>query len=157
LIGKAANLGDSGGLADSGYWRKISVWQSKIETSYNHELWGPFFRVEMKFARGYKQDEVRETQNEMQKTQVVEQRINLGLWTVEKAGRYLGIPPEDIEEAQAEKKTRDEEEMKSSMLRQNVENKRNVEPEQDNRMKAKKKQATQNNNQTNAGGKRINP
>jgi len=94
LVGKAAAGGDSGGLADTGYWRKISVWQSKLEAVYNRELFVPFFGVEMKYRRGYLQDEVRETQNEMQKTSIAEQRMNVGLWTAEDAGEYLDIDSE---------------------------------------------------------------
>ncbi len=157
LVGKAASSGDSGGLADTGYWRKISVWQSKMEGVYNLGLWGPSFDVEMKFKRGYLQDEVRETQNEMQKTQVAEQRVGLGLWTVEAAGEYLDIDSDIIDEAQTQKKKRDEEEMKTSMLNQNLNNNDNVQKNSDAKLKAKKKQTTQNTNQTNAGGKKINP
>ena len=157
LVGKAAAGGDSGGLADTGYWRKISVWQSKLEGPYNRELWVPYFGVEMKFRRGYLQDEVRETQNAMQMTSVAEQRLGLGLWTVEEAGSYLNIDQEIIKEAQEQKKERDEEEMKTSMLRQNLENNDNVMKNQDAKNKAKKKQETQNKNQQNAGGKKINP
>lgn len=157
LVGKAASGGDAGGLADSGYWRKISVWQSKVEAAYNSQLWVPFFGVEMKFRRGYLQDEVRETQNEMQRTSVVEQRLRLGLWTVEEAAKYLGIDEEIVQEAQRQKKEREEEEFKTGMLRQNLENDRNVIPNQDNRLKAKQKQDTQLGNQAKAGGKRINP
>jgi hypothetical protein len=111
----------------------------------------------MKFRRGYLQDEVRETQNEMQRTSVAEQRLKLGLWTVEEAARYLKIDPVILEKAQAEKKLREAEAMKSGMLRQNLENDRNVIPNQDNRLKAKKKQETQMQNQIAAGGKKINP
>jgi len=157
LLGKAASGGDSGGLADSGYWRKISVWQSKIEEPYNSQLWNPYFGVNMKFRRGYLQDEVRETQNEMQKTSIVEQRMRLGLWDLKASGDYLKIDDDVIKRAQEEKKKRDEEELKSGMLRQNLENNGNVIPNQDHRLKAKKKQDTQNNNQKKSGGKKINP
>jgi hypothetical protein len=157
LIGKAASNGDAGGLGDTGYWRKISVWQSKIENAYNKQLWKPFFGVKMKFRRGYLQDEVRETQNDMQKTQVAEQRMRLGLWPVGAAGNYLNIPEEIIIEGQKEKKQRDLEEMKSGMQSQNLDNDGNVIPNQDNRLKRKKKQETQLANQQKAGGKRINP
>ena len=157
LVGKAAAGGDSGGLADTGYWRKISVWQSKMEGIYNRQLWIPYFGVEMKFRRGYLQDEVRETQNEMQMTSVAEQRLRLGLWTVEEAGNYLKIDEEIIKEAQEQKKKRDEEEMKTSMLNQNLNTDSNVQKNQDAKMKAKKRQDTQNKNQQNAGGKKINP
>ncbi len=157
LVGKAASGGDSGGLADTGYWRKISVWQSKLEGPFNRDLWVPFFGVEMKFRRGYLQDEVRETQNAMQMTSVAEQRLRLGLWTVEEAGKYLSIDREIIKEAQEQKKEREEEEMKTEMLRQNLETNDNVMKNQDAKNKAKKKQDTQNKNQQNAGGKKINP
>jgi len=156
LIGKAAAGGDSGGLADTGYWRKISVWQSKLEAVYNRELFIPFFGVEMKYRRGYLQDEVRETQNEMQKTQIAEQRMNIGLWTAEDAGEFLNIDVEIIKKAQEEKKKRDEE-IQSGMLNQNLENNGNVMRNQDAKEKAKKKQTTQNKNQQAAGGKKINP
>jgi len=157
LVGKAAAGGDSGGLADTGYWRKISVWQSKLESTFNRDLWIPHFGVEMKFRRGYLQDEVRETQNAMQMTSVAEQRLRLGLWTIEEAGNYLKIDEEIIKEAQEQKKQREEEEMKSNMLMQNLETNDNVMKNQDAKNKAKKKQDTQNKNQQNAGGKKINP
>jgi len=157
LVGKAAAGGDSGGLADTGYWRKISVWQRKLETTYNRDLWKPYFGVEMKFGRGYLQDEVRETQNEMQKTSVAEQRMSLGLWTVEAAGEYLKIDEEEIVDAQKQKKERDDEILKSGMLLQNQDNNDNVMKNEDAKNKAKKKQDTQKNNQQNAGGKKINP
>jgi hypothetical protein len=149
LVGKAANNGDAGGLADSGYWRKISVWQSKLECVYNRELFKPFFGVEMKFRRGYLQDEVRETQTEVQKNSIAEQRINLGLWTVEKAGEYLGIDEEIIREAQLQKKTRDAEEMKSGLLNQNFNKDKNVIPNQDAQKKAEVKKNTQDKNSAN--------
>jgi len=157
LVGKAAAGGDSGGLADTGYWRKISVWQSKLESTYNRDLWTPYFGVKMKFRRGYLQDEVRETQNEMQRTSVAEQRLRLGLWTVEEAGNYLNIDGEMVKAGQEEKKNREEEEMKTSMLLQNSDNNDNVIKNQDAKNKAKKKQDTQNQNQQNAGGKKISP
>ena len=157
LVGKAAAGGDSGGLADSGYWRKISVWQSKFEATYNRQLWIPYFGVKMKFRRGYLQDEVRETQTEMQRVQIAEQKLNLGLLTVEGAGKYLKIDPEEIVKAQAEKKAREADELKSGMQNQNLNNLDDVQKERDAKNKAKTKQTTQNNNQVNAGGKKINP
>jgi len=159
LIGKAANMGDAGGLADSGYWRIISVIQTKIEEGYNSELWIPFFGTKMKFGRGYKQDEVRETQNEVTKNSVVEQRMRLGLWTATKGGEYLGIDPEEITRAQQEKEKRDKEaaELKTGMMNQEEDNQGNVINEPDKKVKNKRKQDTQNQNQAKAGGKKINP
>ena len=146
LVGKAASGGDSGGLADSGYWRKISVWQSKIETPLNNQLWTTYFGVKMRFGRGYLQDEVRETQNDVQKNSVAEQRLNLGLWTIKAAGKYLKIDEDILEAAQAEKKARDDEELKSGLLLQNQNNNDNVNKEEDAKTRAKKKQDTQKNN-----------
>lgn len=108
LIGKAANNGDAGGLADSGYWRKISVLQSKIEERMNNDLWIPYFGVQMRFGRGYKQDEVRETTIEKTKTDIAEQRIRLGLWTSSAAAEYLDIDEDVLMEAQAELKKREQ-------------------------------------------------
>lgn len=157
LVGKASSKGDSGGLADSGYWRKISVWQSKLEAPLNLKLFEPFFGVKMKFRRGYLQDEVRETQTEIQKTSIAEQRIDLGLWTVEAAGKYLKIDESVIKEAQEQKKQRAQDEMRSGLLLQNQENNDNVMREEDARLKAKQKQDTQKKNQQDSGGKKINP
>ena len=110
----------------------------------------------MKYRRGYLQDEVRETQNEMQKTSIAEQRLNIGLWTAEDAGEYLGIDPEVIKKAQEEKKKRDEE-IASGMLNENLDTNDNVMKNSDAKLKAKKKQDTQKKNQQSAGGKKINP
>lgn len=156
LIGKASSQGDSGGIADTGYWRKISVWQGKMEDVYNRDLFIPFFGVKMRFKRGYLQDEVRETQNEMQKTSIAEQRINIGLWTPEEAGNYLNIDSSIVSEAQSEKKKRDDE-ISSGMLNQNLDTNDNVMKNEDAKTKAKRKQDTQNKNQQNSGGKKINP
>jgi len=47
--------------------------------------------------------------------------------------------------------------MKTGLQRQKLENNDNVMKNQDAKNKAKQKQTTQNNNQQNAGGKKINP
>jgi rhamnose utilization protein RhaD (predicted bifunctional aldolase and dehydrogenase) len=83
--------------------------------------------------------------------------LDLGLWTLEEAGRYLEIDIEVINKAQEEKKKREEEAMKSGELNQNLNNNKDVMPEPDNKLKRKVKQDTQNKNQQNAGGKKINP
>ncbi len=160
LIGKAANNGDAGGLADSGYWRKISVWQSKIEEALNSELFIPYFGTEIKFSRGYKQDEVREVQVDAQKTAVANERIRAGLWTEEDAADYLGIDPEVIRNAMEKKKERDAEQLKlmqeSAPINAPLPNGKVID-EPDKQAKNNKKSETQKNNQTNAGGKKVNP
>lgn len=162
LVGKAANNGDAGGLADSGYWRKISVWQSKIEETYNSAIFEPHFRTRIKFSRGYKQDEVRETQTAKQKTDIAEQRIRLGLWDEEAAASFLGIDPDVLSRAMARAEERKKQAMQemqqsSGMLNQGLNNNGNVQDEPDKRFKNKKRQDSQMTNQTNAGGKNINP
>jgi hypothetical protein len=107
----------------------------------------------MKFNRGYLQDEVREVQTEMVRTQIAEQRLNIGLWTPEEAGRYLNIDEDIVKEAQKNK----QEEIKSGMLNQNLLGDKDVMRNPDQKQKASVKKETQNNNQLNAGGKKINP
>jgi hypothetical protein len=155
LIGKAANNGDAGGLADAGYWRQISVMQSKIESALNNAIFTKYFGLTMEFGRGYKQDEVRETQIEMQKVQIAEQMINLGLWTQEYAGYKLEVPEEVLTQAMSEKEQRDEE-LRSGMLNQNMNNNKDVQQEPDKKLKNSVKQNTQNNNKNN-NGKTITP
>ena len=52
-------------LADSSYWRQISSGQDYHETLFNTQLFNPFFNVNIRFNRSYKQDEIREVQREM--------------------------------------------------------------------------------------------
>ncbi len=148
LIGKSANPAEGGGLADSGYWRKISVWQTKIEEALNRDLWMPFFNVEMKFKRGYKQDEVREIAVDKQKTDVVEQRMKLGLWTVDAAAEYLNIDPAEVKKAQQQQKEIE----KSNLVQQNMLSNQQKMIEGDKRQNDLRKQSTQNNHLALAGG-----
>lgn len=163
LIGKSANLGDSGGLADSGYWRKISVWQTKFEESYNQSLWEPYFGVRMEFARQYKQDEIREVQIAMDMNAIAEQRMQMGLWSIEDAAEYLSIDPDKLEEAQRQKDERDQQQadmqasMKSGLLQQGRNTKSNVQDEPDEKFKNQKRQSTQLMNNNKSKGKNITP
>jgi len=62
LIGSSASGGDGGsGLAESGYWNKISDFQDSIEDLLNSQLFNDLGWA-IKFPRRYKQDEVRESQ-----------------------------------------------------------------------------------------------
>lgn len=157
LIGKAANSGDSGGLADSGYWRKISVWQSKLEEGYNSSLWNPYFGVDFSFRRGYLQDEVREVSTTKMKNDIAQQRIQLGLWTVETAGKYLGIDSEEIASAQEQKKRRDVESSAQSVFNQVQGKLKDVMWEPDKQNVNARRSETQKKNQQDAGGKKVNP
>lgn len=158
LIGKAANNGDAGGLADSGYWRNISVWQSKIEYAYNTGLFNKYFGVNIKFGRGYKQDEVREVDIQVKKVQVAIQAVANGLWTSAYAAKYLDVPEEVFLEAQEEKKRRDAEILaQQTQLHDLKSGDPKVMYEPDKQLKNDVKRNTQNNNQAKAGGKKVNP
>jgi len=61
MIGSAQSGGDSGGLADSGYWSMIEADQRKIEILLNTQLLGQMGIV-TKFRKRYKIDDLRETQ-----------------------------------------------------------------------------------------------
>ena len=103
----------------------------------------------------------------MQKVSIVEQKLRLGLLTVEAAGKYLKIDSEEIAKAQEQKKTRDEaaidmelknsDPMKSGMQNQNLNNNKDVQRERDDKNKANKKKDTQNKNKQNAGGSKQTP
>lgn len=151
LIGKASSMGDAGGLADAGYWRQISVMQSDIENAYNVALFEPYFNVCLTFGRGYKQDEVRETATEMQRVQIAEQMMNLGLWSSEYAAFKLDVPDDVLEEAKVQKEERDaaQAQLDSGMLNQNLTNKKDSMPNPDKQKKNAKKGNTQNRNMQN--------
>lgn len=105
LLGKSANNGDAGGLADAGYWRMISSIQSYFELIYNNQVFRPM-GVKICFNRGYKQDEVREVDITMKKTEIALNRYREGLWNAETTAKYLGIKPEELgkfEEIQKDK------------------------------------------------------
>jgi hypothetical protein len=158
LVGKSSNNGDSGGLADAGYWRQISVLQSNVENPLNNKLFNEYFGVNIEFGRGYKQDEVREIDIEVKKTQVAMQRVNSGFWTVEYAAQYLEVPEEVISKAISDKEDRDKKvlEQNSGIYSASSNNKK-VMDEPDKQQKNLKKQETQNNNKTNNGGSVSNP
>ena len=62
LIGSSAS-GDSGGLAESGYWNKISDFQDSVEDLLNSQMFNELGWA-IKFNRKYKNDEVKESQIE---------------------------------------------------------------------------------------------
>jgi HK97 family phage portal protein len=102
LIGSASSKGDSGGLAEAGYWNRISYLQDTIEDLLNERIFGPHgWRI--KFNRRYKQDEVREAQIQQMnadtvwKFQDILSRNGMRLKT-EKVVGLLHLTPEDIEE-----------------------------------------------------------
>lgn len=69
-----------------GYYKKISFMQKIFENDLNADLWNAF-KVEMKFKRSYKIDEMREAQ-------IVQILTQSGLITVEEARSMMGLEPE---------------------------------------------------------------
>jgi hypothetical protein len=82
-------------VSTEGYYRKISYYQDILEDLINIELLAPF-KVRMKFKKTYLQDEIREVQVAKIMTDTAEQRMSLGIWDREHAGKYLGMEPEDL-------------------------------------------------------------
>lgn len=72
ILKNTSTKDDTGGNADKGYYDNISYWQDCISTIMNQQLWQPFFKVKMKFRKGYKQDEVRETNTQVQRMEILE-------------------------------------------------------------------------------------
>jgi hypothetical protein len=139
LVGKSATSSDTGGAGDAGYWRNISESQAVLEDRMNSQFWEPFFGVRMTFKRSYLQDEVRETQVQKMKTDVVEQRIKLGMFSFDAAGRYLGIPKEDMGEKPDPMNM-----MGSGQLNQNLLNSNRIMEGEDNKVKREAKRTEQN-------------
>ena len=61
MIGQSQSGGDSGGLADSGYWSMVETDQRKIETDLNNQVFDKL-GVMVRFKKPYKIDGLREAQ-----------------------------------------------------------------------------------------------
>jgi len=58
-------------LSEAGYWRGISSYQDYWEDLMNSQLWMPEFKVKIKFNRGYKNDQIKEAQRDVQQFEVL--------------------------------------------------------------------------------------
>lgn len=90
----------SSGTSEEGYWRRISKEQDYWERLLNTRFFQPWFNVDMKFNRSYKQDEVREAQIFMTKVDTLTKMrssLNLPL-KVDYVKRILNLRDEDLEE-----------------------------------------------------------
>lgn len=92
-------VGGKGGketpLSNQGYYRNISHLQTKLEATLNSQLFQPYFHADIRFNRTHREDEVRVAQAEKLKTDLVEQRLKIGLWKFKTALKYLNITEED--------------------------------------------------------------
>ena len=73
--------------AYEGYYKKISFYQRLIENQLNRDLFIPFFKVELKFNRAYKIDEMREAQ-------IAQILAQIGAVTIEEIRDRIGMDPE---------------------------------------------------------------
>lgn len=146
LIGKAATGGDSGGMAEAGYWNMISEKQDMFEDLFNSQYFEKLGYC-VRFNRKYKQDEVREAQTLSMNTGTFVQINN----ELSKNGKrlsedyisnMLGIPLDAFEDIPEEDKINPLE--KTGMLNQNLLDNMSIDKEPDNRKKADIKRNTAN-------------
>ena len=88
-------------LGNADYMRNISDIQDYLENLFNTQFWNPFFKVDMKFTRGFLQDKVRQYQVDTQKVAVI--KGMMGIIKKENFPEYVNlhfpeIPREWIEE-----------------------------------------------------------
>ncbi len=130
LIGKSATKGGESGLAESGYWNRISDMQDTLEDLLNSQLFEEL-GWHIHFQRKYKQDEVREaTTVQMNASSITSFQSILAKnklqMTNQKMLRLLDFSEEDVEELKEIPM-----EMGNPGDRQNLLPKGQVEPEQD--------------------------
>lgn len=65
-------------LSEAGYWRTISAHQDYWEELLNFQLWKPEFGVEIRFNRGYRNDEIKEAQRDVQQFEVLNKLAQSG-------------------------------------------------------------------------------
>ncbi|MFA5158079.1 MAG: phage portal protein [Patescibacteria group bacterium] len=94
--GSGGQRGEETVLSNQAYERNIAHIRAKIESVLNSQLFIPEFGVEMHFHTSHMEDEVRVAQSEKIRTDIAEQRLRLGLWNKDSAGRFLNIQPEEM-------------------------------------------------------------
>ena len=104
LIGTSASKGDSGGMAESGYWNYVSEIQDHIEDLLNYNLFIPYLGATMQLNRKYKQDVIRDAQalsmnsDSVQKIQSILRSKGKEL-SIESICKMLGLSKDDLEDA----------------------------------------------------------
>lgn len=133
LIGSSATSGDSGGMAEQGYWNMISEIQDKVEDLLNYQLFHQL-GYSIQFNRKYKQDEVRESQvfsmnaDTITKIQSILKPTGKSL-TETKIGQILDIRPDEVRDLEPEEKMDRFE--KTGMMNQNLLDNNSVQKEPD--------------------------
>ncbi len=147
LIGTSANSGDSGGLAESGYWNRISDVQDSVEDLLNSQMFEEM-NLNIHFVRKYKQDEVREAQtaNMNADTFIKYQDIlvkNNKQLSLKKTLELLDWNAEDIEDLVISEETEDLN-TSNSLNNQNRLSNDEIDKESDNRKRANTKRNVAN-------------
>jgi len=147
LIGKSAIGGDSGGMAEQGYWNEISERQDQIEDLMNGQL---FNRMgwNIKLNRKYKQDEVRDSQVFSMNADTITKMQGIGLTykkkpTLKKVNEIINWSETDWEKI-PEEELQDPFE-KTGLTNQNMLDNNSVNKEPDNRKRADTKRNVANN------------
>ncbi|MAG76367.1 MAG: hypothetical protein CL811_06355 [Colwelliaceae bacterium] len=104
LIGSKVKVSSgSDDAATEGYWSKISEHQDRWENWLNHQLFGKFFNVKIRFNRAWKTNEIKEQQrnqfainNVITMNEQLSKRYNKQL-TMDYIKRQLYIKEEDLE------------------------------------------------------------
>lgn len=146
LIGSSSSSGDSGGMAEQGYWNQISERQDTVEDLMNHQLfhqlgWG------IRLNRKYKQDVVRESQvfsmnaDTVQKLQSIYRESKKRV-TTSKINQILNIAPDDLEDIPEDELIDPLE--KTGLMNRNFLDNQSVEKESDNRKRASTKRDVAN-------------
>ena len=146
LIGKSATGGDSGGLADAGYWNMISELQDKLEDLTNIQLFDNL-GWNFKFTRKYKQDDIRDAQAFQMNVSSIEQmqtilRGQKMKLSERKLKMLMNLRQDDVEEMTDDEMLTPE--MRTGLMNQNVLSNNSVNKEPDNRKKAATKRNVAN-------------
>lgn len=138
LVGKSATGGDSGGMAEQGYWNMISEKQDLIEDLLNTQLFEQM-GWNVRLNRKYKQDEVREAQTASMNADTVTKMQSILIknkqqLTVNKTLELLGLSDDDIEEADLTSLVTGD--AKTGLMNQNLLDNNSINKEPDNRKRA---------------------
>ena len=95
IIGSEVSGGTaSTDLSEAGYWKSISAIQDYWEDLLNSQLFQPEFKVDMRFNRGYRNDEIKETQRDAQAFDVLNKLVLAGAVKPEYVKFKMQIPDE---------------------------------------------------------------
>jgi len=89
-------------MAREGYNKRVQRMQDKYETVLNNELFEPMFSVRVSFNNPDVKSEIRQAERDLRQTEVVKQRMALGLMSLEDARDYIGVSNVDAPDVSEE-------------------------------------------------------